>query len=301
MRKIFSHGPRGLLALGIACAALVVSTPLLAQDEVRITANDVAPGIYFLEGDGGNIGVSGGADGTFIIDDQFAELSARIKAALAELNPAPARFVFNTHFHFDHTGGNENFGADGAIIIAHDNVRERMSHDQMISILNVPQPASNPVGLPQITFTDEMTLHFNGHTVNIRHFGPAHTDTDAIYHFVEANVIHTGDVFVRYGYPFVDVPNGGNLNGMIRTMHALIALANDATKIIPGHGALSTKADMLAYVDMLETIRDRVWDGMQQGMTLQQITATEPARGYDNGGFVNAENFTKTVYDSFFK
>jgi glyoxylase-like metal-dependent hydrolase (beta-lactamase superfamily II) len=283
-----------------SCIALLAAAPLHAQ-EVQITAHEVAPGIHFLEGDGGNIGVSIGADGLFIIDDQFAELSDKIKAALSELDAEPVKFVFNTHFHFDHTGGNENFGRDGAIIIAHDNTRERLTRDHVIPILNVPQLASAAAGLPQITFTEEMTLHFNGNTVNIRHFGPAHTDTDAVYHFVESNVIHTGDVFVRYGYPFVDVRNGGNLNGMIRTMHALIALANDATKIIPGHGALATKSDMIAYVDMLETIRARVWDGIEQGMTLAQITATEPTRGYDNGGFVNGENFTKTVYDSFYK
>jgi cyclase len=289
----------------LAGAMLLASSCLRAQesefDAIQIVVHDVTPGIYYLEGAGGNIGVSVGDDGMFIIDDQFAALSEKIKAALAGLHPESVKYVFNTHFHYDHSEGNANFGADGAIIVAHEHARERMTRGAVFSMLNASQPAYPAIALPQITFTDGMTLHFNGNTVNVYHFGSAHTDTDAVYHFVESNVIHTGDVFVTYGYPFIDVPNGGNLNGTIRAMHAILALADDDTKIIPGHGALSTKADMLAYVDMLELIRYRVWDGIEQGMTLEAITATEPARGFTNVGDVNAENFTKIVYDSFFK
>lgn len=289
----------------LLCTLILASTLVRAQetdfDAIQIKINDVAPGVYFLEGNGGNIGVSTGSDGVFIIDDQFRELSAKIKAALATLNPAPVKFVLNTHFHFDHSDGNENFGADGAIIIAHQTARERMMRDHSFELLGLSQQAYDASGLPKLTFNDGMTLHFNGNTVNVHHFGPAHTDTDAVYHFVEANVIHTGDIFVTYGLPFIDVPNGGNLNGTIRAMHQIIALADNDTKIIPGHGGLATKADMLAYVTMLETIRDRVWGGVLQGKSLEEITATEPASGYDNGGLVSGANFTKIAYDSFFK
>jgi cyclase len=286
-------------------AALLISYSLHAQDTdfdaIQIKVNDVAPGVYFLEGNGGNVGVSVGDDGVFIIDDDFAELSDKIKAVLARLHPAPVKFVLNTHFHFDHTGGNGNFGADGAILVAQDKARDRLTRAHEFSMLGLSQQAYGSDGLPKLTFTEEMTLHFNGNTVNVRHLGPAHTDTDAIYHFIEANVIHTGDIFVTYGLPFIDVPNGGNLNGTIRAMHQIIVLANDATRIIPGHGTLSTKADMVAYVQMLETVRDRVWDGVRQGKTLEAILATEPTRGFDNGGLVSGENFTRIAYDSFFK
>ena len=287
----------------ISCLMAAI-LPVQAQtdyDAIEISVTDVVPGIYYLEGDGGNIGLSVGEDGVFIIDDQFAPLTEKIKARISDYSNQPVKFVINSHFHFDHTDGNQNFGAGGSIIIAHENARIRMSEDQLISVLNQDQFAYDEVGLPKITFTEDMSLHFNGQTVRLHHFGPGHTDTDAIIQFVDANVIHTGDVFVRYGLPFIDVPNGGNLNGMIRAMHGIIELADGNTKIIPGHGQLSTRADMVAYVDMLETIRDRVYEGIQAGMTLEQITATEPARGYAGGGFLNNENFTKIAYDSFFK
>jgi glyoxylase-like metal-dependent hydrolase (beta-lactamase superfamily II) len=286
-----------LLLLGAATGKAQELDP----DQVTIVTNDVSAGLYYLEGNGGNIGLSVGDDGVFMIDDQFAPLTAKIKATIDDLSNEPVKFVFNTHFHFDHSDGNENFGAGGALIVAHENARTRMSSDQLISVLNQPQLAYDEVGLPKITFTDEMTLHFNGNTMQVHHFGSGHTDTDAIYHFVEANVIHTGDVFVRYGLPFIDVPNGGNLNGMIRAMHEIIALADDNTKVIPGHGQLSTKADMEAYVQMLETIRDRVYAGITAGMSLDEITATVPTRDYPQEGFINNAAFSKIAYDSFFK
>ena len=284
---------------------LLAASAALAQetdyDAIQITATDVVPGIYYLEGNGGNIVLSVEADGVFIIDDQFAPLTAKIKAKIAQYSDQPVKFVINSHFHFDHSDGNENFGAGGAIIVAQDNARIRMSRDHKISVLNLDQLAYDEVGLPKITFTDEMTLHFNGHTVQLHHYGSGHTDTDAVIHFVDANVIHTGDVFVRYGLPFIDVPNGGNLNGMIRVMHEIIALADDNTRVIPGHGQLSSRADMVDYVTMLETIRDRVYAGIKAGQSLAQITASDPTRGYAGGGFLNNENFTKIAYDSFFR
>jgi cyclase len=286
------------LAMALLCTPILV----FAQtdfDEIEITVSEVTNGIYMLEGSGGNIGLSVGEDGVFIIDDQFGPLTGKIKAAIAEYSNDDVQFVFNTHFHYDHSDGNENFGAGGAIIIAQNNARMRMTEDNFLQVVNVQQNAYNADGLPKITFTDSMTLHYNGHTLQARHFGSGHTDGDTILKFEEANVIHTGDVFVRYGLPFIDVPNGGNLNGIIRVMHGAIAMADADTKVIPGHGQLSGRQDMLDYVEMLETIRDRVYEGITAGMTLEQITATNPVRGYPEG-FLNNESFSKIAYDSFF-
>ena len=287
----------------IAMSLLITPLCIFAQDDfdaIEITVNEVSEGIYFLEGSGGNIGLSVGEDGVFIIDDQFAPLTEKIKVAIAEYSSEDVQFVFNTHFHYDHTDGNENFGAAGAIIVSQDNARLRMTQDNFLQVVNVQQNAYNVDGLPKVTFTDSITLHYNGHTLHARHFGRGHTDGDAIVKFEEANVIHTGDVFVRYGLPFLDVPNGGNLNGMIRVMHEIIAMADDRTKIIPGHGELSSRQDMVDYVSMLEIIRDRVYEGIKAGMTLEQITASKPIRGYPEG-FLNNESFSKIAYDSFFQ
>jgi cyclase len=285
---------------------LLLCLPGLTQaqddfDAVQITVEEVRNGIYMLQGSGGNIGLSVGDDGVFIIDDQFAPLTEKIRSAIARYSRENVQFVFNTHFHYDHTDGNENFGTGGAIIVAQENARLRMSQDNFLQVVNVQQEAYDPVGLPKITFTDSMTLHYNGHTLNARHFGSGHTDGDTIVKFEEANVIHTGDVFVRYGLPFIDVPNGGNLNGMIRVMRELIAWSDDDTLIIPGHGQVSRRQDMVDYVQMLETIRDRVYEGISAGMSLEAITATVPTRDYPASGFLNNASFTKIAYDSFFQ
>ncbi|MFT5321387.1 MAG: cyclase [Pseudohongiellaceae bacterium] len=286
------------LTMALLCTPIFVSAQT-DFDEIEITVNEVTNGIYMLEGSGGNIGLSVGEDGVFIIDDQFGPLTQKIKTAIAAYSNDDVQFVFNTHFHYDHSDGNENFGAGGAVIIAQDNARMRMTEDNFLQVVNVQQNAYNADGLPKITFTDSMTLHYNGHTLQAMHFGSGHTDGDTILKFEEANVIHTGDVFVRYGLPFIDVPNGGNLNGIIRVMHGAIAMADADTKVIPGHGQLSGRQDMLDYVEMLETIRDRVYEGIKAGLTLEQITATNPVRGYPEG-FLNNESFSKIAYDSFF-
>ncbi len=272
----------------------------LAQDQnfdtVQIKTNKLTESIYYLEGSGGNIGVLTGKDGTVIIDDQFAPLTEKIKAALAKINDQPLRFVINTHHHGDHTGGNENFGGQGAIIVAHENVRKRLSTDQFVAAFNREIKALPYAALPKVTFTDSVTFHINGETFNVFYAKNAHTNGDVIIHFKEANIFHTGDVFVRYGFPFIDQGAGGSIDGMINATDLLIARTNDKSKIIPGHGELSTKKDLLDFKNMLTTVRKRIADGIAQGKTLEQIVDTDPMKGYKTP--MDKTLFVKSVYDS---
>jgi len=249
-------------------------------DSVEIKTTKLTESIYMLEGSGGNIGVLVGNDGIIIIDDQFAPLTEKIKKALAAISNKPVKFVINTHFHGDHTGGNENFGGQGAIIVSHDNARKRLSVDYLFEAMKQTQKALSYEGLPEVTFADSITFHMNGETVHVFYAKNAHTDGDIIIHFKESNIFHTGDVFVRYGFPFIDQGGGGSIDGMIKAIENLIAVTNDQSKIIPGHGNLSTKKDLIDYKDMLVTVRKRVADGKKQGKTLQQIADSDPLKGY---------------------
>jgi glyoxylase-like metal-dependent hydrolase (beta-lactamase superfamily II) len=249
-------------------------------DSVQIKKTKLTESIYMLEGSGGNIGVLVGNDGIVLIDDQFAPLTEKIKAALSKITSKPVKFVINTHFHGDHAGGNENFGGQGAIIVAHDNVRKRLSVDYFFELFKETQKASPYEALPEITFADSVTFHMNGETVHVFYAKNAHTDGDIIIHFKESNIFHCGDVFVRYGFPFIDQGAGGSIDGMIKSTEMLLALTNDQSKIIPGHGALSTKKDLIDYKDMLVTVRKRIADGIKQGKTLQQIADSDPLKGY---------------------
>jgi glyoxylase-like metal-dependent hydrolase (beta-lactamase superfamily II) len=233
-----------------------------------------------LQGSGGNIGVSIGEDGVIIIDDQFGALTQKIEAAIAELSDKPVTFVMNSHFHYDHTDGNTNFGRAGAYIVAQDNARKRMESTQVLSGSGRVQEAYEPVGLPKITFEDKMRFYFNGNAVDIVNTGDGHTDGDAQIFFRESNVIHTGDMFVRYGLPFTDRDNGGTTDGMIDALWNISALINDDTIIIPGHGVLSNRADLLEFRDMLVIIRGRLVRAKVEGLSAEEMLATEPADGY---------------------
>jgi glyoxylase-like metal-dependent hydrolase (beta-lactamase superfamily II) len=282
-----------------AVGLLLISPALaLAQDfsEVQITTTPVRGSIYMLQGSGGNIGVSIGDDGTFIIDDQFAPLTEKIQAAIRTLTPNPVRFVVNSHWHYDHSDGNENFGRAGALIVSHDNSRKRMETDQIVSLSNRPQPPYDEVGLPKITFHDSMRFYYNGDLIDVLHLGPAHTDGDAVIYFRDTNVIHTGDVFVRYGLPFIDDPNGGSIEGMIDFTWDIAGLIDDDTIIIPGHGQLSIRADLLAYREMLVTLRDRIRSQMAQGRSADQIVASNPTQGYAEPG-AGTERWIRAAVD----
>ncbi|HYJ38622.1 MAG TPA: MBL fold metallo-hydrolase [Chitinophagaceae bacterium] len=260
-------------------------------DSVSIKTSKITNSVYMLEGAGGNIGVLVGNDGVIIVDDQFGPLTEKIKKAISAISDKPVKFVINTHYHLDHAGGNPNFGGEGAIIVSHENTRKRLSTDQFIAAFKMEQKALTYEGLPKITFTESITFNLNGETVQVIHVKNAHTDGDAIIYFKEANVLHSGDVFVRYGLPFIDQQNGGSIDGMISASDKILVTSNEKTAIIPGHGQLSGKKDVLDFKKMLQTVRGRVADGIKKGKTLDAIISSDPGRGYtsvfDKAAFVN--------------
>ncbi|MEK7266723.1 MAG: MBL fold metallo-hydrolase [Pseudomonadota bacterium] len=292
-----------------ALAAIVALTPLaspaIAQldfSKVEIKTTPVAPGVYMLEGVGGNIGLSVGPDGAFVIDDQFAPLSGKILAAISAVSDQPVKFVLDTHWHGDHTDGNEAFHDAGAIIVAQDNARKRLKDGLKRESGDTP-PA--PAGaLPVITFSDEVSFYWNGHDIRVRHLAPAHTDGDAIVYFETANVIHMGDIFFNGGYPYIDLDSGGSLDGVIAAQEAALALSNNETKIIPGHGALSTKAELSATLAMLKDVRARVLALIEQGKSEDAAVKADPLKDLNakwGGGFINGEAMTRTAFQSLSK
>ena len=270
-------------------------------DTVQVRSQKVAEGVYMLTGAGGNIGLSIGDDAVFVVDDQYAPLTPKILAAIAPLTNKPVRFIVNTHWHGDHTGGNEAMGKTGALIVAHDNVRRRMSSDQVIEFFQRTVPASPAGALPVITFSDTVTFHVNGDDVQAFHIANAHTDGDAFIVWGKADVIHAGDVFVTYGFPFIDISTGGSIDGLIAAVDVLLKLGDDNVKIIPGHGALSDRAAVREYGNMLKTVRDRVRQQKAAGRSLEQTLATHPTSEFDarwGTGFLKPDQFVAMVYQS---
>lgn len=293
---------RRLLLLA-ACLTVCILPASAQQDmaDVVIEAQPVAGNVYMLTGRGGNIGLSVGADGAFLIDDQYAPLTDKIQAAVAELTDAPIRFVVNTHWHGDHTGGNENLGEAGALIVAHENVRERMSTEQFNKLFNRTTPPSPEAALPVITFTDAMTFYWNDDALHVHHVGPAHTDGDAILFFEDANVLHTGDIYFNGLYPFIDASSGGDVAGVVAAVDRLLALGDEDTRVIPGHGPLSDKAGLRAYRAMLQTVHDRVQAMIDEGMTQDEVVAAKPTAEFDadwGGGFLPPDRWVALVYDA---
>ena len=281
---------------------LLLSPRATAQmEDVTVEAIPVRDGVYMLTGAGGNMGLGVGDDATFLVDDQFAPLSERIVAAIARVSDRPVDYVLNTHWHYDHTGGNENFGERGALILAHDNVRTRMVEGQTMANGRVVEPAV-PGALPVVTFNDKLALHVNGHTIRGHHVEHAHTDGDTLVHFEEANVFHMGDTFVNGGYPFVDLRSGGHIDGIIEAAATVLALSDGETRIIPGHGALASKADLQRYHDMLVTIRDRVAARVAKGESLEVIVAAKPTADFDAAvdanGFIKPDMLVEAIFRS---
>ncbi len=254
-------------------------------------------GVAVLFGAGGNIGVSYGEDGTVLIDDQFAPMTPKIQKAVADLGAAPVKFLINTHWHGDHSGGNENLGKAGALIMAHDNVRIRMSSDQKTRFGDVK--ASPKAALPVITYADGLKLHLNGEEVRVIHVPAAHTDGDSFIHWTKSNVIHMGDLFMfGFSFPFVDRGSGGDVRGFVTAADKALAIANDQTKIIPGHGAIATKADLQNHRNMIAGVIAKLEAGIKAGKTLDQLKAERPADGYGikPDGFITADSFVETAY-----
>jgi glyoxylase-like metal-dependent hydrolase (beta-lactamase superfamily II) len=242
---------------------------------VQIKVHQVSGNVYYLEGQGGNVGILVGDDGVLMIDDQFAPLSEKLTAAIRTLSNKPIRMLVNTHIHGDHTGGNANFGAMGIDIVAHDNVRVRLAKGVNGG---APSPA---VALPVVTFGDSLSLHLNGENIEIAKLPPAHTDGDSYIRFTGADVIHAGDVFRTVGYPGVDFGNGGTVKGTIAALQALVDAAGPNTKILPGHGVVSTRDDVAAFRDLTIELQKRFTDLIRQGMTLEQVVAAKPTADLD--------------------
>ena len=286
------HRAMGVMALAGGIVA-VTATALQAQQDfsnVQIETIRVADGVYMLMGSGGNIGLSVGDDGPFVVDDQFAPLTDKILAAIAEVTDGAVRFVLNTHWHGDHTGGNENLGKAGAMIVAHENVYKRLNPAEFSEVMGRSQQAP-PDALPVVTFTDAVNFHWNGENIRVFHVDPAHTDGDAIVHFTNANVVHMGDTFFRGRYPFIDVDSGGDIDGVIAAADHVLAAVNSTTKIIPGHGSLSTPDDLRDYRDMLITVRDRVQVMLNDGMSVDDIVAAKPTSDLDATWGTNPDRF----------
>jgi len=276
-------------------------TTLQAQrniDDVEIQAEQVSDQIYVLFGAGGNIGLAIGDDAAYLIDDQYAPLTERIVAAIQEITDKPIKFLVNTHWHGDHTGGNENFGKAGTILIAHDDVRKRLAapSDRNGQV----RPASPLVGLPEITFAEELTLHLDGQrTMHVMHVNNSHTDGDSYIYFPEDNVIHMGDNFSNGGYPFIDLNSGGDIDGFIKNLNMALFMVDDQTRIIPGHGPVANREALRAYRDMLEILRSRVRSAKDSGKTLEETLQLDLSREWDASfgtGFINPERILTPIY-----
>ena len=281
----------------ICLVTILLATSLAAQDfdAVEIEATHVAGGIHMLEGAGGNIGVSVGEDGILIIDDQFAPLADKIRAALGKLGEGKLRFVLNTHWHGDHVGGNPVFGGE-ATIVAHDNVRQRLSTRQEMRG-RVTEPMER-VGLPTITFDDDLTIHFNDETIRVVHFPAAHTDGDSVVFFTGSNVVHMGDTMFSGRFPFVDHASGGSVLGLIEMVGKLLAEIPGNARIIPGHGPLSDVDDLKAYHEMLSTTLAPVEKAVAEGKSLDEIKEAgvpEKWRDYD-WRFISADRWLETLH-----
>ena len=270
----------------------------MAQNEVSIV--DVTDNIHVLMGNGGNIGVSTGSDGTFLIDDKFAPMTENIIEALKSLGGDGATYLVNTHFHGDHSGGNENFGKTGTIILSHDNVRKRLAEGSTISAFNMVTPPQDGSALPVITFSDEMTIHLNGDAIDVVHVPNAHTDGDSIVHFSDSNVIHAGDIFFNGFFPFIDVEHGGSIGGTIDAIDVILARADENTIIIPGHGAVSNVDELKAYRQMLDTAQQRLSKLKADGKDASAAAAMKPLADLDEkwGKVIfNADSWIKVIYE----
>jgi cyclase len=290
------------LAVG---ALLCVAGAAVAQQQdfskVEIKVTKVSGNVYLLEGAGGNIAASVGDDGIVIVDDQFAPLADKIRAALKGITTKPLRFIINTHYHFDHTGGNLPF--HDATIIAQDNVRKRLAQANVVgnggSAMKMDQPANPPEALPVITFAHDVTLHVNGEDIRALHAPSGHTDGDSIVFFPKSNVVHFGDDFVRYGFPFIDINGGGSSKGMIAALENAMTQLPQDVKVIPGHGALATLDDVRSFVTMLKETRGVVEKGVQAGKTLQQLQQEKVLAQWEkySGQFVSTDLFIETLYN----
>jgi cyclase len=296
--------------LAFVGSLLLAAAPAYAQEQdfskVEVRATLVAGNIYMLQGAGGNIAASVGEDGIVLVDDEFAPLAPKIAAALKALGitDKPVRYVINTHYHFDHTGGNAPFAGEGSTVIAHDNVRSRLitggttGNGGSVKMTNKP---ADKATLPVITFEHDVSVHLNGENIRALHFPAGHTDGDAIIFFPKANVVHMGDDYVRYGFPFIDVDAGGSVAGMIKACEAVIGKLPADVKVIPGHGEVSSIAEVREYVAMLKGTSAVVAKALKAGRSLEQMKKEQLLARWSkrySGDFISTDAFLETLYNS---
>jgi glyoxylase-like metal-dependent hydrolase (beta-lactamase superfamily II) len=308
MRAMKHHSRR--LPPGLALLSLLfVAAPAPAQmgdpTKVELKSSPVAGTISIIEGAngfaGGNVAAFVGDDGVLLVDDEFEPLSAKLKAKVAALTPRPVKYVVNTHWHFDHAGGNAALGGGGAVIVAHDNTRKRLAAGATLEMggHKMTIPPTPAAGLPAVTFAEDVTLHFNGDDIHIMHVPPAHTDTDVVVHFAKANVVHTGDLVMGGVYPIIDPTSGGRYEGFPEATRRILALCDDKTRIIPGHGTVIDKAELSAWREMVIKVGERVKKLMAAGKSLEQIKAAKPAADFDGKygkSFIPVDMFIEGVY-----
>jgi len=292
-----------MLSVVIAAVYMFPASTLLAQSDVKIIPIPVSDNIYMLSGQGGNIGLFLGEDGTFIIDDQFAPLTEKILAAIKSVGGDTPRFLINTHFHGDHTGGNENLGNAGTLIVSHDKVRERLVAGSYIKEFGMNSPPANKAALPVLTFSEDMHFYINNDSVNAVHVPSAHTDGDSIIYFKKANVVHAGDIFFNGFYPFIDAANGGSLRGTIAAVDAILAATDSKSKIIPGHGPLADKAQLQAYRDMLAIAYARLLKLKNDGVSVEDAIIHDPLSDLEaewGNGIFSGEKWIRITYPAVF-
>ena len=266
----------GLLLLLLTLTTIIVNDVNAQGESVTINTTKLTDSIYMLKGSGGNIVVSVGQDGVFMVDDQFAPLTQKIKEAISKITDQPVKFIINTHWHSDHTGGNENLGELGAIIVSHDNVRKRLSTEQFIDFFNRTVPPLPEKGLPIVTFSDNMTVYQNDDEIKIIHVDYGHTDGDSIVSFTKNNVIHVGDDFNDISYPFIDISSGGSIDGLISSLETISSIINDETKVVSGHSEVSNKTKVNDFTNMLKDVRGKVNQMIKSGKSLEEIIASQP-------------------------
>ncbi len=287
--------------LFIILLVAVVNSATAQDKKVEFTSFQLSETVYMLKGSGGNVGISTGQDGLYIIDDQVRPVTSQLLQAIQKISDSPIRFVINTHYHGDHVGGNEAIGGTGTVIIAHDNIRKRMSSEQVSIFRNSTTPAYTKEALPVMTFNDQMSLHLNGETATAYYVANGHTDGDSIIHFPASNVIHMGDMYFNGLYPYVDLDAGGSIQGMITAADLALTMADESTHIIPGHGPLATVEELKTYRDFLKKARANVQTLIDQHMTLAQVIAAKPTVQWDEElgkTWITPAQFVTFIYNS---